>query len=151
MDFFYSLEFYTLAIVAAIVIVGMLCRPSNLAPARSYICALQNFLAIDDDEEWVAASVKGSMVRVERHGVRMRMEESAHLVCNVNGDKIHIKERKSQERPGGDEQSTECFAELTFLKRGKYAVRYESEITGKWCNFTIIVADQYTTKKELKY
>ena len=150
MEFFYSLEFYTLAIVVAIVIVGLLCRPSNLAPARSYICALKNYYSCDEEKESIKVFVNGTTLSLVRYGIMLRLEESAHLVCNVNGDKIEIKEKKSETKMSGEERPAECEAELSFLKRGKYAVRYESDITGKWCTFTLIVSDSFTTHKELK-
>ncbi|MBO5540502.1 MAG: hypothetical protein J5980_06105, partial [Muribaculaceae bacterium] len=96
------------------------------------------------------SSDSGDTVSITRTGLPIFEGDTIILVSTVIDDKWHIEEKRATKGRGAH-VAMDGSAQLTFLKPGRYHVRYDSEVTGQWVTFTHTHRPGSTTHAELKY
>lgn len=155
MEFFTSTGFYCLAVVIAIALLGLLLHSSQQKPAESYIVAatLLPDLQADSGNGYLSLCVEPSgTVSLMRSGIITGADTAILLVAEVTGDKVKIVEKlASHGFSTTAESAMTATASLKFFKRGRWAVRYESEVTGTWCTLSLLFVEGCSAKAEMRY
>jgi len=155
MEFFTSTGFYCLAIVTAIALLGVLLHPAPLAPAETYIAKL-SLSPSDSTIPAISLSVGADgQVTLTRTGIVANIADTAiNIVAEVRGNKVTIVE-KFAHLPSGYAQAVEQTpigtVQLSFFKKGRSAVRYESEVAGMWCTLSLLNAEGFHCSAQLRY
>lgn len=133
-----SVEFYTIAFVVAMALVGLLMGRTEKKPPSTYIFQLLTMPSSSDDDDLLCIEVlDGGRVRLSRTGLSIGPEETVNLVFTVRDEQCSIVEKKSvrQRRSVGEPVSGEAIVKC--LRPGcRYRMRYESQVTSKWATFT---------------
>lgn len=154
MEFFTSTGFYCLAIVTAIALLGMLLHPAQIKPAETYI---MRAMLMPDDAPCNGGSVTISVaadgsITLKRRGITAPPDTAINLVADVRGDKVKIIEKLAMPQPiGHSDEPLIASAQLHFIGSGRWAIRYESEVTGTWCTLSLLNAEGYSTTAEMRY
>lgn len=155
MEFFTSTGFYCLAVVLAIALLGVLLHSSQQKPVESYIVAatLHPVLQTERGLGYLRLCVKpDGTVALERTGIIAHADAAVNLTAEVKGDKVKIVEKlASQYISTSPESAMIATADLKFFTRGRWAVRYESEVTGTWCTLSMPYIEGYSAKAEMRY
>src|SRR5574344_450790 len=98
MEWFYSVEFYVVAVTCAILLVGMIFNPP--IPARAFTYIYQAIVAFRDtyhsDEEkdepqvLTISSTPEGKVNVYHKAVLLPSDAAVNLVLDIQGDKVKI-------------------------------------------------------------
>lgn len=154
MEFFTSTEFYCLAMVVAIALIGLLMGQSPQKPAETYITQLFTTVATSGETDMVKLSVMPDhTVLLTRDGIVGSPDMGINIVAEVVGDKVKIVEKRaSQATLSGSTAQVPLHgtAQLNFLRHGHYSVRYESEITGAWGMLTLSMVEGSIRSAELR-
>lgn len=130
--------YYTLALVVAFSLLGLIFTKRDEGPAVTNIVAMD---VRDTDGHAAAGSVSmtpldtGEVVLC-RQGLALRHGETVNLVVTITLDKMKIVEKKGVTASVGEERRCEATAMLDFVPQRQLSVRYESEVNGQWCNFS---------------
>lgn len=130
--------YYTLALVVAFSLLGLIFTKRDEGPA------VTNIVAMDvRDTDGHAADGSVSMTPLDtgevvlcRQGLALRHGETVNLVVTITLDKMKIVEKKGMTASVGEERRCEATAMLDFVPQRQLSVRYESEVNGQWCNFS---------------
>lgn len=154
MEFFTSTEFYCLAMVVAIALIGLLMGQSPQKPAETYITQLFTTVVQSAENDMVKLSVMPDhTVLLTRDGIVGSPDMGINIVAEVVGDKVKIVEKRaSQATLSGNTAQVPLHgtAQLNFLRHGHYSVRYESEITGVWGMLTLTIVEGSIRSAELR-
>ncbi|MBS7375283.1 MAG: hypothetical protein KIG52_04980 [Muribaculaceae bacterium] len=155
MEFFTSTEFYCLAMVVAIALIGLLMGQSPPKPAETYITQLFTTVAHHgDDADMVTLSVMPDRtVLIARSGIIGAPDMGINLVAEVVGDKVKIVEKRASltHRLGTTgEVPLHGTAQLRCFGLGHYSVRYESEITGGWALLSLSMVEGFARSVDLR-
>lgn len=157
MEFFTSTGFYCLAVVLAVALMGMLLHQQQLKPAETYIVAMQLLPAPEPcgNGEITLTVMPDGTVSLLRTGIGGPPQMAVNLVADLQGDKLRITEKLAS-RPAAyaaaePEVPLTASASLRFLRRGRWAIRYESEITGTWCTASLLFAEGNSVSAQLRY
>ena len=122
-----SVEFYTIAFVVAMALVGLLMGRTEKRPPSTHIVQLATTPATDveDDEDGVCLeALDNGRVRFTRSGLSIQEDR-----CSIV-EKKGIRRRRSLGEPIRGEVTVKC------LRPGvKYRMRYESQVTSAWATF----------------
>lgn len=157
---FTSIEFYTIAFVVAMILVGFFLSQRRINPASSFIDAfeLEEMEAppqADGPVEGLlllVAAEDGS-VTIERTGLRLVEGETANLIATIVDDKVTIEEKKGKVSAlgGKDTYYRGRVRVKYFLANNKVYVRYDSSVTGQWCKFSFKNYPGNTASHELRF
>ena len=154
MEFFTSTEFYCLAMVVAIALIGLLMVQSPQKPAETYITQLFTTVAQSAENDMVKLSVMPDhTVLLTRDGIVGSPDMGINIVAEVVGDKVKLVEKRAaQTTLSGSTAQVPLHgtAQLNFLRHGHYSVRYESEITGAWGMLTLSMVEGSIRSAELR-
>lgn len=132
-----SVEFYTIALVVAFTLLGLIVGQKRQAPASTHFATLE----VQPTEPSAASqltltALDNGNVRIERTGLALRAGETVNLIATVVDDKVSIVEKKGNVAVlGGEETTHSGTATVAFLTPRKWNVRYESQVTGQWVKF----------------
>lgn len=154
---FTSIEFYTIAFCVAMGLVGFFLGQKKTKPATSRVQALD----LEKDPSEVAAA-QGTIkltahdsgnVTIERTGLQLVDGETVNLLVTIIDDKISIEEKKGKASAlGGREESFTGRVDVDFFPvNNKMYVRYESSVTGQWCNFAFKNTPRNHVTREMRY
>ena len=154
---FTSIEFYTIAFVVAMALVGFFMNYKRTAPASTHLAALE-LEPVQDDVSATESIIKldahdDGSVTLERKGLLLVDGETVNLVATVIDDKITIAEKKGKASAvGGKESLYNGHATLAFFPSGiKVYIRYESSVAGQWSKFSFVNKSGNRVVKELRY
>lgn len=147
----HSVEFYVIAFVVAMAMVTLLMGQRDHGEATTNIDTM-NLIATQAQEEGVVAitSEDTDLVAITRTALPVMEDDTVIIVSTVIDDKWHIIEKKATKGRGAHIM-TDAAVEISFLRTGRYHVRYDSEITGQWCTFTHTHRPGNSSKGQLKY
>ncbi|MGN0214136.1 MAG: hypothetical protein ACI4AH_04930 [Muribaculaceae bacterium] len=152
MEFFRSTEFYCLAIVVAIALLGLLLQQSPPKPAETYIVRLQLMPigAVCDESVNMSVMPDGSTL-LEHIGINAPQDVAINLVAERRGDRVTIVEKYAERISASDvgDVAWRGIASLQFLGNGRTAVRFESEVTGAWCTLSFLNVEGYSTSSRM--
>lgn len=133
-----SVEFYTIAFVVAMSLIGLLMSRSEKKPPSTHIVQLLTSPAQEDEQDTLTMEVgEGGNVNVQRTGLSLTDGETVNLVITIQEDHCSIVEKKGIKRRGKADQWVNGQATLSCLRPGsRYRVRYESQVTSAWASFT---------------
>ena len=148
-----SVEFYTLAFVVAMTLIGMLMSRSEKKPPSTHIVQLDTAPAKDDAQDTLTMEVVDrGRVSLQRTGLSIGSEETVNLVITVQEDHCSIIEKKGIKRRGSIGQPVIGQAVLTCLRPGnRYRMRYESQLTSAWATFTFDMSSASPKQVMLTY
>ncbi len=153
MEFFTSIEFYCLAMIIAVALLGLLLHQPPQKPAETYIARL--FLQVTDTPSnqsiRISIAPDGSAI-LSRSGLTGDENQSINLVIDVVGDKVKIVEKRATATNVG----AYCLplrgvAQLNCFRKGHYTLRFESEVTGTWGTMTVLAVEGYANETELRF
>ena len=140
----HSVEFYTIAFVVAMSLIGWLMSRSEKKPPSTHIVQLETVPAQDDAQDTLTMEITDNgRVLLQRTGLSLGNEETINLVITIQEDHCSIIEKKGVKRRGSVGQPVSGQAMLSCLRPGcRYRMRYESQLTSAWATFTF---DMYST------
>lgn len=157
-----SIEFYSLALLVAIALIGLICGEKPHTPATTDIVQLvlkwlPQSVPADADADVPSTvtltALPDGQVLLERTGLSLRSGDTAFIVATIVDDKIKIVEKQGMHSTLAVWPAA-CTASATlgFWREGrKLHVRYESELTGRWGTFTFANVEGRTASVDLKY
>lgn len=157
---FTSIEFYTIAFVVAMILVGFFLSQRRINPASSFIDTfdLEDMDITPGDDTPVEGVLKltatdDGLVVIERTGLKLVEGETANLIATIVDDKVTIEEKKGKVSAlGGKESYYKGRVTVKyFLPNNKVYVRYDSSVTGQWCKFSFKNIPRNVASHELRY
>lgn len=151
MEFFSSTGFYCLAIVVAMALLGVLLHQAPPKPAETYVLMLQ-LLPGDTaaDEQLLLQVMPDGTTLLEHAGIVALAEAAINLVAERRGDRVTIVEKYAHGTSlSGGMAAWRGIAQLGFLGKGRTAVRFESEVTGRWCTLVVLNVEGYASSKQM--
>lgn len=147
-----SVEFYSLALVVAFVLLGILLEQRRRGVASTHFATLELTPSEQTRSTLTLRAVDDKHVSVERDGLPLRDAESVSLVATVSGRDITIVEKKGHSAVlGGHESYYAGRAVVDFMPARRWKVRFESQVTGEWgrAKFTSLAGNE--TEVRLTY
>ena len=136
-----SPEFYTIAFVVAMAIVAFMLGHREKQPPSTYIVQLATTPVTDQEEADDIVCLEptdNGRIRLRRTGLTLGEEETINLVITIQEEKCTIVEKKGVKRRRSVGEPVTGEATLKCLRPGnKYRIRYESQLTSAWANFTL--------------
>lgn len=152
---FTSIEFYTIAITVAILLVGFIFKPAEHAPAQTYIYAanIEQANPLDNqDEKYVEIeSCDNGTVIIRRKNVELPAESIAHITVDIVDDKLTIVEKHTKNTANSITGLYDLTMKVGCLKSRKYHLRYEIPDSGLWGLTTLTNRNNNKTTLELQY
>lgn len=147
----HSVEFYVIAFVVAMALVTLLIGQRDRGEATTNIDTFR-LIAMQADEAGVLAitSEETDRVTITRTGLPIDDGDTVIVISTIIDDKWHMVEKRAT-RGGGAHLDADAAVEVSFLRPGRYHVRYDSEITGQWCTFTHTHRLGKTSSTKLRY
>jgi len=151
-----SVEFYTLAFVVAMAVVGYLISRNDKSAKSTHIVQLDTNLVTSTDNQNDILRLqpqRDGSILLTRCGLFIAEGETVNLVITIADDKCSIVEKKGiVKRRARAKQPITGSVTLTCLPTGgKLHVRYDSQITSRWVTFTFDPTKATTTIAELRY
>jgi len=151
---FSSIEFYTLAFVVAMAVLGFLMGKRDKGLACTHIVQLSVSSADKPDEaDSVSLTLQddGSIL-LSRTGLRLGEGETINLVITITGNQCLMVEKKGIKQRRAARQPIHASVELTCLPMNEpLRVRYESQLTTRWAMFTCDFATGGPWHADLRY
>ena len=133
----HSVEFYTLAFVAAMAVAALLLRTRNKGIPSTYIVQLLTSDGGEDDEDLLRLERQpNGRVRLCRTGLSLGPDETVNLVFTINDDHCTIVEKKGVKRRGSRGVPVSGEVTVKYLRPIKYHMRFDSQVTSTWATFT---------------
>lgn len=148
-----SVEFYALALLVAMALLGLLFGDKPHTPAVTGIAQFKPTGACSDPESATVtlAALPGGNVELLRDGLPLADGGTAFVVATIVDDKMTVVEKQGIHSVA-EPQPLHATATLDCLPQGRRLhVRYESELTGQWCTFAFTNAQGRTATSQLKY
>ncbi|MGM9803882.1 MAG: hypothetical protein ACI308_06870 [Muribaculaceae bacterium] len=154
MEFFSSTEFYCMAVVVAIALLGVLLHQSPQGPAETYVLPML-LTGIDgpfgDETLSLTVTPQGEVMLVHT-GLMIDPDARVNVTAQKCGDKITIVERRADRVLGSSQpQAMRAVAQLAFVGRGRTWIRFESEVTGTWGTLSLLNVEGYAASVQLRY
>ncbi len=155
MDFFNSIEFYTLALVVAFSLLGLIFSPKKveaatlriepifLRPCHGSQPAAEGTLTLSTGDDGV--------ITVTHTGFTASADDLFNLAVTVTGDHVQLEEKKGYAGHGTDQSLWIAQARIEGLAGKQMAWRWESEVTGQWCRFEYTAIEGNTKTISLHY
>ena len=147
----HSVEFYVIAFVVAMALITLLIGQRSRGEATTNIDQFD--LSPSNAEvagQLVITSEDTDRVAIARTGLPLYEGDTVILVSTIIDDKWHIEEKRATKGRGPNIEMDGAVT-ISFLRPGRYHVRYDSEITGQWCTFAHSHRPGKVSKVELKY
>lgn len=144
-----SVEFYSLALVVAFVLLGILLEQRRRGVASTHFATLELAPSSHETSTLVMRAGAGDRVTFERDGLPLRDAEAVSLVATIRGREITIVEKKAHSAVlGGHESYYAGVATVDFMPPRRWKVRFESQVTGEWgrAKFTSVNGNAVTVK-----
>lgn len=136
-----SIEFYTLAFVVAMALVGFLIGSSQKDPPSTYILQLLTSPSqetSDAGNTLFIECIEEGVFLFKREGLSLAPGETVNLVFTLRGEECTIVEKKGKRCRGVEEDPVAGCATVRCLRFGrKYRIRYESQLTSTWASFSL--------------
>lgn len=148
-----SVEFYTIAFVAAMALIALLMGHTEKKPPSTYIIQLETTPAKEEGKDLLCLQpVDGGRVMLTRSGITLAQEETVNLIITMRDEQCTIIEKKGKKHRGAHGEDVEGVALLKCFKPDrKYHVRYESQLTSAWTSFSFDTSSPLMKQVELKY
>ena len=151
----HSIQFYGVALVVAMGLLALLFKQKKRQPASTHIVEL----TLDDDIEvpdgvdtLQFTSLDNGKLLVTRRGLPLAQGETVNLVATIIGDTIHIVEKRgAYALTGSRSTQRQGRQSLDFVAVRRWAVRYDSDVTGRWGKFTYTHRDGNSKQIDLQY
>ncbi len=128
-----SVEFYSMALVVAFVLLGILLEQRKRGVASTHFATLELTPSRQETSTLVLRAGDGDRVTFERDGLPLRQAEAVSLVATVRGREISIVEKKAHSAVlGGHESYYAGVVTVDFMPPRRWKVRFESQVTGEW-------------------
>lgn len=151
---FTSVEFYTIAVTAAILIVGFIFNPSRQSPALTYIYAATIEPAkhpeATDGSGLTIESLDDGTLLVVRRGVQLPEGSTAHVDADLIDDKLTLTEKHHPAAGDAPMAPHDISVRVDCLKAKRYHLRYEVPDSGLWGVATIVNHDNFSTTASLQ-
>ncbi len=149
--YFNSVEFYTVLLVVAFAMLGVLFVPKKKEPVSTKIVPMQLTPSMEgDSSEIVLTALPGGTAMLTHAGMPLRMGETVNLVVHKSGDSLKIIERKGITVQAA-ELTSRGSAVLAMLQQRTYSLRFESEVTGQWATAQFCNVEGNVKKIKLSY
>ncbi len=148
-----SVEFYTVAFVVAMSLIGLLMGRSEKKPPSTHIVQLLTNPGQEEAEDTLTMeALEGGKVNVQRTGLTLAEGETVNLIITIQEDHCSIIEKKGLKRRGEANLHVSGQALLSCLRPGnRYRVRYESQVTSAWATFTFDTSSPSPKQVTLNY
>lgn len=147
----HSVEFYVIAFVVAMALITLLMGQRHHGEATTNIDTYILIAAQDTPEGTLAITSEDvDQIIVTRTGIPIMDGDSIIVVSTIIDDKWQMIEKRAV-KGNGEHTTADGMIEASFLRPGRYHVRYDSEITGQWCTFTHTHRPGNSSKATLKY
>ena len=132
--YFNSVEFYTILLVIAFALLGVIFVPKNKQPVSTKIVPMRltpESHSNGESSHITLTARPGGSALLAHPGLPLHMGETVNLVVHKSGDTLKIIERKGVSVPAASLDS-QGEALLTMLQPRTYSLRFDSEVTGQW-------------------
>lgn len=132
--FIHSLEFYTLALLAAMAVVGLLMHPASKGEARTFF-AKGNISPAESEETGIEAGCNGSgKITFTHKGLYLdTLDCEINYAITVIGKDVKITEKRTDKKMP---EVAPAIVDVTFcidcLGKGRYHLFFESPWSGRW-------------------
>lgn len=148
-----SVEFYALALLVAMALLGLLFGDKPHTPAVTGIAQFRPARPCADPDiaTVTLAALPGGNVELLRQGLPLAEGGTAFVVATIVDDKMTVVEKQGI-HSAAEPLPLHATATLDCLPQGRRLhVRYESELTGQWCTFAFTNAQGRNSTAQLKY
>lgn len=152
-NIFTSVEFYTIAITVAILIVGFIFNPSRRSPAMTYLFAasIEPSTAYDADGKTIEIeSLDDFTLLIRRRCAPLPEETTGYMNVEIVDDKVTITEKHTVQNPSAPLEGYDISVRLDCLKATRYNLRYEVPDSGLWAVGVIVNRDLFSTTLQLQ-
>lgn len=151
----HSIEFYGLSLVMAMGLLALLFKQKKRQPASTHIVELTLDTGIEvaqGEDTLTLQSLDNGQLLVTRRPLPLAQGETVNLVATIIDDSIHIVEKRGAfALPGSRTAPRQGQRALDFVAVRRWAMRYDSEITGRWAKFTYTHRDGNSKQIVLNY
>ena len=151
MDFFSTVEFYIIAIMIALLLVGSLFGAKTEAAKYTYFYAGALKEVEYDENEYLSlkSGEEGQMLFIH-HNVKLPEGVGVNLKIDVCGENLKCIENLTENISSDDLRSYDVIFVVKCMKKISYTIEYESKHSAKWCNISMLNNGMFDVKKELK-
>ncbi len=150
---FTSVEFYTIAVTVAILIVGFIFNPSRHSPAMTYIYAATVEPATDgepDGKSLEIESLDDFTLLVRRRCAPLPEGSTAYVNADLVDDKLSLTEKHTTQSPCAPLVCYDISVRIDCLKAARYHLRYDVPDSGLWAVGVIVNRDRFSTATRLR-
>lgn len=151
MDFFSTVEFYIIAIMIALLLVGSLFGTKAEVAKYTYFYT-GNLEEVEfKEKEYLSliSSEKGNVI-FTHHNVKLPKGVELNLKIDICGENIKCVENLSENIFSNDLHCYNVTFMVKCMKSIYYTIEYESRHNTKWCNISVLNSGKFAEKKELK-
>ncbi|MGN1245462.1 MAG: hypothetical protein ACI4UN_02405 [Muribaculaceae bacterium] len=153
LNIFTSVEFYTIAVTVAILIVGFIFNPSRRSPAMTYIYAASVDFSNDiaaDGKSIEIESLDDFTLLIRRRGAPLPEGSTAYVNADIVDDKLTLTEKHTINNPTAPLSCYDISVRIDCIKATRYHLRYEVPDSGLWGVDVIVNRDNFTTTTRLQ-
>ena len=153
LNIFTSVEFYTIAVTVAILIVGFIFNPSRRSPAMTYIYAASVDFTTDahaDGKMLEIESLDDFTLLVRRRGAPLPEGSTAYINADIVDDKLTLTEKHTVNNPMAPLAGYDISVHIDCIKAARYHLRYEVPDSGLWGVDMIVNRDRFSTTTRLQ-
>ena len=150
---FTSVEFYTIAVTMAVLIVGFIFTPSHREPAMTYIYAAKVDASpvLDADGKAIEIAVADDFaLHVRRRCAPLPEGTTAYVNVDIVDDKLTITEKHTVENHAAPLIAYDLSVRIDCLKASRYHLRYEVPDSGLWAVSTVVVGEGFSDEVTLQ-
>lgn len=151
--YFNSVEFYTILLVIAFALLGVIFVPKNKQPVSTKIVPMRltpESHSNGESSHITLTALPGGSALLAHPGLPLHMGETVNLVVHKSGDSLKIIERKGITVQAA-ELTSRGSAVLAMLQQRTYSLRFESEVTGQWATAQFCNVEGNVKKIKLSY
>lgn len=148
LNIFTSVEFYTIAVTVAILIVGFIFNPSRRSPAMTYIFAASVVESIDDNADGKVLEIESLddfTLLVRRRGAPLPEGSTAYINADIVDDKLTLTEKHTVVNHLAPLAGYDISVRIDCIKAARYHLRYEVPDSGLWGVDVIVNRDGFST------
>ena len=148
LNIFTSVEFYTIAVTVAILIVGFIFNPSRRSPAMTYIFAASVVESTDDNADGKVLEIEtldDFTLLVRRRGSPLPEGSTAYINADIVDDKLTLTEKHTVVNHMAPLAGYDISVRIDCIKAARYHLRYEVPDSGLWGVDVIVNRDGFST------
>lgn len=153
LDIFTSVEFYTIAVTVAILIVGFIFNPSRHSPAMTYLYAASIEPSAGGDADGRRLEIESLddfTLLLRRRGAPLPEGASAFANVELVDDKVTVTEKLSASNPMATLACYDVTVRIDCLKATRYHLRYEVPAAGLWGVCVVVNRDRFASTASLQ-